>query len=324
MRFFGTASTLDDTSFDDGHQISILATTNGMLTIEKSALPQRVLGRTGVQIPVLGLGTAPSGHRPEREAVSFYRHCIDAGVTFLDTGPPIGGFGNAQCYLGQVVKEHRDDLFIATRCCQPDGEAALKQLKENLAVLQIDRADLVYVQSIGDDNMEPERIFARNGVCRALEKARRDGLTRFLGVSGHHRPWRFLKALEEWDFDVMLNAVSLVSRHTYGFESEIWRAAAHKKIGLLAMKVFGGVKDSHKSAKGAHLPDDLKQASVRYALGLPGASGIIVGMYEEEELRQVLEWIRSFTPLTDTEMTSLEVRTRDLALQWGDLYGPRA
>lgn len=295
-----------------------------MFAVGNSALPQRVLGKTGIQIPILGLGTAPSGHRPEREAVCFYRRCIDAGVTLLDTGPQMGGFGNAQYYLGQVVNERRDDLFIATRCCEPDGEKALKQLKENLAALRVDRADLVYVQSIGDDHMAPERIFAPNGICRALEKARRDGLVRFLGVSGHHRPWRFLRALEEWDFDVMLNAVSLVSRYIYNFESEIWCAAARKKIGLLAMKVFGGVKDSQKSARGAHLPDDLKQASVRYALGLPGASGIVVGMYEEEELRQVLSWIHSLKPLTVTDLASLEEPTRNLALEWGALYGPRA
>src|SRR6185436_4196723 len=106
------------------------------------------------------------------------------------------------------------------------GEAALRQLKQNLADLQIDRADLVYVQSIGDDNMAPERIFAAGGVCKALEKARRDGLVRWLGVSGHNRPWRFLNALQEWDFDAMLNAVGLLSRHVYDFEGEVWPAAA--------------------------------------------------------------------------------------------------
>ena len=251
-----------------------------MAGAETSPLPRRVLGRTGVEVPVLGLGTAPCGHRPEKEAVAFFERCIDAGLTHLDTGPARGGFGNAQVYLGPVVRERRQELFIATRCCEPDGETALRQLKQNLADLQIERADLVYVQSLGDDKMDPERIFAPGGVCEALEKARRDGLTRFLGVSGHHRPCRFLKALEEWDFDVMMNAVSLVSRHIYDFEGQVWPAAAGKGIGLFAMKVFGGVKDSAKSAKGAHLPDDLMPAGLRYALGLPGVSGIVLGLHD--------------------------------------------
>lgn len=294
-----------------------------MLPETMSPLPQRVLGRTGVEVPIVGLGTAPSGHRPEKDAVPFYHQCINAGVTHLDTGPARGGFGNAQIYLGPVLKERRQEVFVATRCCEPDGEEALRQLKQNLADLQIEQADLVYVQSLGDDRMAPERIFAADGVCKALEKARRDGLTRFLGVSGHHRPWRFLKALEEWDFDVMMNAVSVVSRHIYNFEGQVWPAAAARGIGLLAMKVFGGVEDSAKSAKGAHLPDDLKPAALRYALGLPGVSGVVLGMYDEEELRRALVWARSCAPLAAEDLVSLEMPTRDLAYRWGEPYGPR-
>lgn len=286
-------------------------------------LPRRVLGRAGVELPVLGLGTAPSGHRPEKDAVAFYHRCLDAGVTHLDTGPQAGGFGNAQIYLGQVLKERRQEVFVATRCCEPDGEAALRQLKQNLADLRIDQADLVYVQSIGDDGMEPERIFAAGGVCKALEKARRDGLVRFLGVSGHNRPRRFLRALQEWDFDVMLNAVGLLSRHVYDFEGEVWPAAAEKGIGLLAMKVFGGVQDSRINAKGARLPDDLKPASLRYALGLPAISGVVVGMYDEEELRQTLAWVRSSVPLTGEDLAPLEGPTRELSRGFLELYGPR-
>jgi predicted aldo/keto reductase-like oxidoreductase len=287
------------------------------------ALPGRILGRTGVTVPVLGLGTAPCGHRPEREAVAFYHHCIDAGVTHLDTGPQSGGYGNAQIHLGAVLETRRREVFVATRCCEPDGEAALRQLTQNLRELQIDQADLVYVQSIGDDTMLPGRIFAPGGVCKALERARRDGLTRFLGVSGHCRPWRFLKAMDEWDFDVMLNAVNVVVRHTYNFEEEVWPTALGKGIGVLGMKVFGGVGDSRQSAKGAHLPDDLKAAGLRYALGIPGISGVAVGLHDEQELDQVVRWVRAYAPLAAGELAAHEGITRRLASDWGALYGPR-
>ncbi|HYU33408.1 MAG TPA: aldo/keto reductase [Thermoanaerobaculia bacterium] len=283
-----------------------------------------MLGRTGVELPVLGLGTAPSGHRPEKEAVAFYHQCIDAGVTHLDTGPACGGFGKAQIYLGPVLEERREEVFLAIRCTEPDGEKALQQLRQSLADLEVEQADLVYVQSIGDDKMAPESIFAPDGVCKALEKARRDGLTRFVGVSGHNRPWRFLKALEEWDFDVMMTAASLVSRHIYRFEEKVWPAAASRGIGLLAMKVFGGVRESEKSAKGALLQGDLMQSGLRYALGLPGASGIVLGMCDEDELQQALAWARSFVPLTVAELAALDAPTRDLADRWGEVYGPRA
>ena len=283
-----------------------------------------MLGRTGVEVPVLALGTAPSGHGPEKDAIALYHQALDAGVTHIDTGPRRGGYGSAQLYLGHVLRERRSECFVATRCCEPDGEKALEQLKQNLAELQIDRADLVYVQSLGDDTMTPERIYAPDGVCRALEKARADGLTRFLGVSGHSRPWRFLRALEEWDFDVMMNAVSLVSRHLYNFEEDVWPAARARGSALLGMKVFGGVKDSAKSAKGANLPDDLKPAALRYALGLPMVAGVSIGIYDARELATTLFWLEGLSPLSAAELRSLDQPTRTLAREWQEIYGPVA
>jgi len=276
-----------------------------------------------VEIPVLGLGTAPAGHRPERDAVTFFRRCIDSGVTHLDTGPLVGGYGNAQVYLGRALAGRRDGLFLATRCSEPDGEAALRQLKQSLADLGTDQVDLVYAQSLGTDRMSPETMFGPNGVCRALEKARRDGLTRFLGLSGHNRPDRFLHALEAWDFEVMMTPASLVSRHVYDFEGVVWPRAREKGVALLAMKVFCGVAEGKTRPKGAHLPDDLKEAGLRYALGLPGVSGVALGMHDESELRVALRWVSGYAPLRVEELEALDRPTRELAGRWGELYGPR-
>ena len=213
-----------------------LASTAVAAPAKPAKLPQKVLGKTGVSVPVLGLGTAPGGFLPEKDAVTLYHACVDAGVTYLDTAPELGGYGKAQVYLGQVLKERRKEAFVVTKCFEPNGEKALELLKQNLRELQIEQADLVYAHSIGDDKMTPDKIYAADGVCKALEKAKRDGLTRFVGVSGHNRPERFLTALKEWDFDVMMNAVNLVDRHTYAFEDVVWPAARKQNVGLVAMK----------------------------------------------------------------------------------------
>jgi hypothetical protein len=288
---------------------------------EKAKLPQRVLGRTKVNVPILGLGTAPAGYRAEKDAVPFYHRCIDAGVTYIDTAPEFAGYGKAQVYLGQVLKERRKEVFLVTKCHEPNGEKALQLLKKNLAELQVEQADLVYAHSIGDDKMTPDKIYAADGVCKALEKARRDGLTRFIGVSGHNRPGRFLKAMEEWDYDVMMNAVSLVARHIYNFEDKVWPVAAKKGIGLAAMKVFGGATMTGNNPKGARLPDDYKRSALRYALGLPNVSVVVIGIHDDEELKQNLEWARSFKPLTAEELAGLEKSTREMAGRWGNVYG---
>jgi aryl-alcohol dehydrogenase-like predicted oxidoreductase len=275
-------------------------------------------------VPVLGLGTAPAGYRPEKEAVAFYHKCIDSGLTYLDTAPEFAGYGKAQVYLGAVLKERRKEVFLVTKCFEPDGEKALKLLKKSLGELRVERADLVYAHSIGADKMDPRKIYAADGVCKALEKARRDGLTRFVGVSGHNRPGRFLTALKEWDFDVMMNAVSPVARHVYDFENKVWPAAAKKGIALAAMKVFGGAPGGEKKPKGARLPEALQQAALRYALGLPQVSVVVLGIHDEKELAQDLAWVRAYKPLDEEERKALDASGRELARQWKAVYGPVA
>jgi len=301
---------------------ALALTANRLPGAEKTALPQKALGKTGVKVPILGLGTAPAGHRPEKEAVAFYDHCIDSGMTYLDTAPEFAGYGKAQVYLGQVLKTRRKEVFLVTKCWEPDGEKALALLKKNLAELQTDHADLVYAHSIGDDKMTPEKIYAKDGVCQALTKAKKDGLTRFVGVSGHCRPERFLKALKEWEFDVMMNAVSLVVRYVYNFEEKVWPAAAKKGVALAAMKIFGGAPGGEKKPKGARLSDDFLRSALRYALGLPQVSVVVVGIHDDKELKQNLEWAREYKPLTADELAALDKPSRELADKWKAVYGP--
>jgi aryl-alcohol dehydrogenase-like predicted oxidoreductase len=293
---------------------------SGAEAAEKGKLPQKVLGRTRVKVPILGLGTAPAGFRKEKEAVAFYNKSIDSGLTYLDTAPEFAGYGKAQVFLGKVLKERRKEVFLVTKCHEPNGEKALKLLKKNLAELQVEQADLVYAHSLGADLMAPKKIYAKDGVCKALDKARKDGLTRFVGVSGHNRPARFLRALLEWDFDVMMNAVSLVARHIYNFEEEVWPAAAKRNVGLVAMKVFGGAATS-KQPKGARLPDALKRSALRYALGLPDISVVVVGIHDDAELKEDLAWARAYKPLTAEERRALDKKTPALARKWGNVYG---
>lgn len=297
------------------------ALTTAVAAAEPAApkLPHKVLGKTGVSVPVLGLGTAPAGHRPEKDAVALYHACLDAGVTYLDTAPELGGYGAAQKHLAHVLKGRRDEAFVVTKCFEPDGDKALALLRANLKELGIDRADLVYAHSIGDDKMPPEAVFGPAGVAKALDKAKRDGLTRFAGVSGHNRPARFVKALDDWDFDVMMTAVGLVARHTYDFERTVWPAAARKKVGVAAMKVFGGVVKAGDAAP--RLPADLRPAALRYALGLPEGHVVVVGMQTVAELRENLARVRDYRPLTADELAALDAPTKTLAKAWGPVYG---
>jgi aryl-alcohol dehydrogenase-like predicted oxidoreductase len=294
----------------------------GRQTGRSQPLPQRELGKTGVKVPIIGLGTAPAGHRDRKEAAAFFGECLDAGVTYLDTAPELGGYGIAQRALGDVLKTRRKEAFLVTKCYEPDGEKALALLKKNLQELQTDRADVVYAHSIGADKMDLKTVLGKNGVMKALEKARDDGLTRFIGISGHNRPGKFLEVIREFEIDVMMNAVSYVSRHIYDFETKVWPAAHKRNIALVAMKVFGGMSGGSRQPKGGRLTADDLLPAFRYAQSLPNISTVVLGMHDREELQQNIAWARTYQPLSKNELKSLLAEGEKLAAQWGHVYGP--
>lgn len=288
---------------------------------EPERLPTRALGKTGVRVPILGFGTAPMGvKRTLKDAVELVHRALDLGITYLDTAPQFAGYGAAQAQLGQALKERRKEVFLVTKLWEPRMDDALRLLQQNLKELQTDHADLVYAHSIGSDKMDLGVVMGREGTMAALAKAKADGLTRFTGISGHNRPAKFLQVLERFDVDVMMNAVNLADQFTYGFEQKVWPVAARKGVGLVAMKIFGGMSlDPGLSARNvpvAHVP-----LAFRYAQSLPNITTVVVGMATAEELAQNATAARGFQPLTDEERTQANQLGRQLAQQWGKHFG---
>jgi hypothetical protein len=297
---------------------------------DSPTLPQRPLGKTGERVCALGLGTAPAGHRSRDEAAEFFEQAISLGVTYLDTAPEFTGYGLAQQALADVLKTRRRQVFLVTKCYEPGGDEALKLLEANLKELQTDYADLVYAHSLGADKMDPATVRGESGVLAALQRAREQGLCRFVGISGHNRPQRFVDVLQDFPVDAMMNAVNPVARHIYNFEERVWPVAREKGVGLVAMKVLGG---AHRAAsdpatqprsKGGRIRGDAAQQAFRYAMGLSGLSTVVLGCYDLEELKQAIEWTRSFAPLPETELSRILADGKRLAAEWGEVYGPVA
>jgi len=141
-------------------------------------MPTRVLGKTGVNLPVLGFGTAHSGLRLNtREAVHLYERAFGEGITYFDTAPEFAGYGKAQMQLSHFLKQVRSQVFLVTKCYEPDGERALALLQKSLKELGTSYADLVFVHSVGADKMDPRTVFGKKGTYAALMKAKALGLT---------------------------------------------------------------------------------------------------------------------------------------------------
>jgi len=286
-------------------------------------IPTRLLGKTGEKISILGFGTAPAGNRLSfRQAIKLYEEALNLGVTYFDTAPEFAGYGKAQEQLGYLLKERRKDVFLVTKCFEPNGDKTLKLLKKSLRELKTDYADLVFVHSVGNDKMDPRIVFNRRGCYAALIKAKADGLARFVGLSGHNRPGRFVEAINKFDVDVLLNAVNFVDHHTYSFENHVWPLATKSRIGLIAMKVYGGqLKNQRGKLSHSLLPKQYQKIALRYALSQLGVASAAIGMATSAELHQNVQWARNFKPLTPREVIQLRTMGKNLANDWGPHFG---
>ena len=272
----------------------------------------------------LGFGTAAAGTRLNlRDAVRLYEDAFNLGVTYFDTAPAFAGYGKAQEQLGYFLRETRRDVFLVTKCFEPDGAAALSLLERNLRELQTDYTDLVFVHSVGDDKMDPRMVFSKDGTYAALVKAKTQGLARFIGLSGHSRPGRFTEAIRHFDVDVLLNSVNFVDHFTYNFEDQVWSQAAARNLGLIAMKVFGGeVTPPPPTLSHCKMPKDHLNVAFRYALSRPNVACAVIGMATHEELQENLHRAKTFTALSQSESSQLLNIGKQMAGQWRGHLGP--
>jgi predicted aldo/keto reductase-like oxidoreductase len=94
------------------------------------------------------------------------------------------------------------------------------------------------------------------------------------------------------------------------------------------MKVFGGMRGGFPAADGANTGPEIDlqhlELAVRYALGLPGVASLVIGPHTVDQLRQNVDMVRQYQPLTAEEQSKLDSLGRTLAQQWGPHYGPVA
>ena len=272
-------------------------------------LPTRVLGKTNVRLPILGFGTGAAGKRLGlKTAIQLYESALNQGITYFDTAPEFAGYGKAQVQLGHLLKERRKEVFLVTKCYEPNGEAALRLLEKSLKELQTDFVDLVHVHSLGADKMDPQMVFSRRGTYPALIKAKELGLARFVGLSGHNRPHRFAEAIKKYEVDVLLTVSNFVDRHTYNFERQVLPLAAQQQIGMIAMKVYGGESRSWLAGlSNSVMPRSHLDLAFRYALSQPQVACAVIGMATSQELKENLARARRFAPLRPQEKKSARI-----------------
>jgi aryl-alcohol dehydrogenase-like predicted oxidoreductase len=199
-------------------------------------IPKRKLGKTGAEVTIFGLGGEGvlRTHGHEDEAYRLINRGIDLGINYFESARAYSG---SESYYGLALKERRKEIFLTSKSHARDKKGAMAHLRQTLANMKTDHLDLWQVHDVRTEE-EVEEIFSSNGAIQAFLEAKEKGLTRFLGVTGHHDPFITRRCIEEFDFDTVLIPVNPAEPFHKSYLEHVIPLARERQMGIVAMKVY--------------------------------------------------------------------------------------
>ncbi len=270
----------------------------------------RLLGRTGEEVSVIGLGGHHIGRqRQEKESIRIIRASVDGGITLMDNCWDYHD-GGSEIRMGKALRDgYRERVFLMTKIDGRTRSAAAEQIDQCLRRLQTDVIDLLQHHEVIRLE-DPDRIFAEGGAQEAVVAAKKAGKVRFIGFTGHKDPLVHLRMLDVarehgFRFDAVQMPLNVMDAHFRSFERHVLPVAVKEGIGVLAMKAMGdGLVLTSKTATPVEC--------LLYAMSLP-VSCVITGIDSMEILGQDLDVVRTFRRLTARQKGELLSRTAEAA-----------
>jgi aryl-alcohol dehydrogenase-like predicted oxidoreductase len=267
----------------------------------------RELGSTGQKVSAIGLGGwhLALKHVDAPLSMRIVRGAIDRGITFMDNCWDYNE-GASEIRMGKALRDgYRESVFLMTKIDGRSKKEAARQLDESLKRLKVDMIDLVQHHEILRFE-DPHRIFDEEGAHAALIEAQKAGKLRYIGFTGHKDPRIHLYMLEVaakhgFRFDAVQMPLNVMDAHYRSFAKQVLPELVKNKIAVLGMKsMANGILLRSKTVTAIEC--------LHYALNLP-TSVVITGIDSMETLDQAFEAVRTFHPMTPTEVESLLERT---------------
>jgi aryl-alcohol dehydrogenase-like predicted oxidoreductase len=255
-------------------------------------MQKRTLGRTGLELSLLGFGGFHLVEVSRREVSWLLNTYLDRGGNYIETAAQYGA-GISERKVGEAVSHRRAEFVLATKTSDRTRAGALASLEQSLRRLRTDHVDLFFMHE-PQTVAEAQAILAPGGAMEAFTEARQAGKARFAAISGHGRPAGILYSVQNHPYDVLMTGFNYLDRFNFPqLEGELLALCQSKGVGILGMKALAD----------GYLHRDPKTA-IRYALSLPIAS-LVVGINSRDFLLEDLRIVERFTPLSEKEKDRL-------------------
>ena len=265
-------------------------------TYDPKGLPTVVLGKTGVKIPkmAIGLGSRFLNITTLDEALAMLTFALDNGLYYWDTAHSYVNNATgavSEERLGHIVKNRRKEIFLSTKVTARDPEKAKLEIEDSLKKLQTDHLDMLKIHSVASVE-DVNEICKKGGVLDHISKLKEQGVTRFIGFSGHGDTQALRAMVDTGRFDSMLFAMNHYDQNKNDRQGMVMPAAEKKGMGIMLMKTV-----RPKETINGLDPKEL----VRFAMSLDGPHGVVVGMDSMKVVESNLSLLKNFKPMDQSE-----------------------
>jgi aryl-alcohol dehydrogenase-like predicted oxidoreductase len=233
-------------------------------------------GRTGHESTRIIFGAAALGGVTQAEADRTMELLLEYGINHIDTA---ASYGESELRIGPWMPRHRKDFFLATKTGERTYQAARDEFHRSLERLQVDSVDLIQLHYLVDPE-EWKVAMGRGGALEALIEAREQGLTRFIGVTGHDLvvATMHLRSLERFNFDSVLLPCNFPLMQNPQYAADFERLASVCRERNVAMQTIKGLArrpwgDKPQTRACWYEPFEEQSdvdLAVHYVLGRPG------------------------------------------------------
>ncbi len=265
----------------------------------------RPFGRTGHNSTVAILGGFAFSQADQQETDRLMELAIEYGVNHIDIAP---SYGHAEQRLGPWLARERERFFLGCKTMERTRDGAFRELGESLQRLQVDALDLYQIHAV-TNQQELDAALEPGGAIEGLQQARDQGLTRFLGITGHgvEVPGLFLQALERFDFDSVLFPINFVQYADPDYRSQceqLLGVCQEREVGTMIIKSitrgpWGEKEQTRITWYEPFEEQEMIQAGVDFALSQPVTGICTIG--DPGLLPAVLEACENYQPLSSGE-----------------------
>ena len=272
-------------------------------------MEKRRFGRTGHESTVAIFGAAAFGGLKQEKADAVMEMVISHGINHIDVAP---SYGDAELRLGPWMPRERNRFFLGCKTTERTRTGAAAELRRSLERLQTDRFDLHQLHGVTTMD-ELDKVTGSGGALEALIEARDEGLTKFIGITGHgvDAPEVFLEALRRFDFDTVLFPINFVQFTNPKYRKnaeELLRQCRAKNVGTMIIKSitkspWGERKPTHHTWYEPFSDPETIQECVNFVL-----SHDVTGICTTSDinlLRIVLDACEKFTPCNEGDRDAL-------------------